>query len=125
MTSIAKLCAISATALCSSVMVRPNAVLMSIRPNAPYADHLEDDGFTLIYEGHDLPRSAQNQNPKGVDQPEFTPTGQPTENGKFHMAAQDFKAGTRSPERVRVHLRTRFPCPGCGVHLRVRACEPP
>lgn len=29
-------------------------ILMSIRSNAPYADRFEDDGTTLIYEGHDL-----------------------------------------------------------------------
>ena len=31
-------------------------VLMSVRPNAPYADHWEEDGLTLIYEGHDQRR---------------------------------------------------------------------
>jgi hypothetical protein len=32
-------------------------VLMSVRPNAPYRDWLEDIGTTLIYEGHDEPRA--------------------------------------------------------------------
>ena len=32
-----------------------SVILMSVRPNAPYADRLEDDGTTLIYEGHDEP----------------------------------------------------------------------
>jgi len=46
-----------------------SVILMSIRPNAPYAGRFEDDGTTLIYEGHDEPRSPQNYNPKTVDQP--------------------------------------------------------
>jgi len=50
-----------------------SVILMSVRPNAPYADRLEDDGTTLIYEGHDTPRSSQNPNPKIIDQPEYTP----------------------------------------------------
>jgi hypothetical protein len=29
-----------------------SVVLMSVRPNAPYRDRLEDEGTTLIYEGH-------------------------------------------------------------------------
>ena len=29
-----------------------SVILMSVRPNAPYADRFEDDGTTLIYEGH-------------------------------------------------------------------------
>jgi len=84
-----------------------SVILMSLRANAPYADRLEDDGFTLIYEGHDEPRSALHQDPKAVDQPEFTSIGQLTENGKFHRAAQDFKIGARVPERVRVYEKIR------------------
>ena len=30
----------------------PSVVLMSVRPNAPYRDRLEDEGTTLIYEGN-------------------------------------------------------------------------
>jgi hypothetical protein len=33
-----------------------SAILMSVRQNAPYRDEVSDDGTTLIYEGHDLPR---------------------------------------------------------------------
>ena len=28
-------------------------ILMSLRPGAPYADRVEDEGRILIYEGHD------------------------------------------------------------------------
>lgn len=29
-------------------------ILMSVRSNAPYADRFEDNGTTIIYEGHDV-----------------------------------------------------------------------
>lgn len=80
-----------------------SVVLMSLRPNAPYHDQILDEGFTLIYEGHDVSRSRECQYPKQLDQPEFLPTGSLTQNGKFHRAAQEFKSGLRSPERVRAY----------------------
>lgn len=82
---------------------RHSVILMSVRPNAPYADRFEDDGSTVIYEGHDVLRSAQHPDPKSVAQPERTPSGQLTENGKFHRAAQAAKTGEAPPERVRVY----------------------
>jgi hypothetical protein len=45
-----------------------SVVLMSLRPNAPYRDRLDDDGSTLIYEGHDQPRRiGMPDNPKEMD----------------------------------------------------------
>lgn len=84
-----------------------SVILMSLRTNAPYADRLEDDGTTLIYEGHDVPRSKQNPNPKTANQSEFTPAGRLTQNGLFHLAAQSFKSGEREPERVRVYEKIK------------------
>jgi len=84
-----------------------SVILMSIRTNAPYADRFEDDGTTLIYEGHDMPRSAHDPNPKTIDQPERTPGGRPTQNGLFHRAAQAHKTGQRPPERVRVYEKIK------------------
>jgi hypothetical protein len=84
-----------------------SVILMSVRPNAPYADRFENDGVTLIYEGHDVPRSSENHNPKAVDQPEFTPGGRLTQNGLFHRAAQDHKSGQRRAVRVRVYEKIR------------------
>ena len=84
-----------------------SVILMSVRPNAPYADRLEDDGTTLTYEGHDEPRSPKNPNPKTVDQPAHTPAGSLTQNGLFHRAAQPFKSGEREPERVRVYEKIK------------------
>ena len=42
-----------------------------------------------------------------LDQPEFLPSGRPTENGKFAAAAQQFKAGTKGPDLVRVYEKIR------------------
>jgi hypothetical protein len=84
-----------------------SVILMSVRPNAPYRDRLEDGGSILVYEGHDVPRSAARLNPKLVDQPERYPGGTLTENGKFHRAAQAAKAGAQPPERVRVYEKIK------------------
>ncbi len=80
-----------------------SVILMSVRRNAPYRDRLEDNGTTLIYEGHDEPKTTTELNPKLLDQPERYPSGALTQNGKFHQAAQRTKAGLRPPERVRVY----------------------
>lgn len=82
-------------------------ILMSLRPNAPYRDRIEEGGTVLIYEGHDQPKGATCPNPKVVDQPDKTPRGRLTQNGRFHQAAQAFKNGKRSPERVRVYEKIR------------------
>jgi len=84
-----------------------SVILMSVRPNAPYNDRIEDDGTTLIYEGHDVPRSTENPDPKNVNQPRETPNGNLTQNGKFFEAAKYFKEGKRLPERVRVYEKLR------------------
>lgn len=84
-----------------------SVILMSLRPGAPYSDRIEDDGSTLIYEGHDEPRSTRFPNPKLVDQPEYTPYGKLTENGKFHEAAQGSKKNIRQPERIRVYEKIK------------------
>jgi hypothetical protein len=80
---------------------------MSTRKGAPYGDRVEDDGATLIYEGHDVPKSAFSNSPKSVDQPEFLSPGKPTENGKFFKAAQDFKSGRKAADLVRVYEKIR------------------
>jgi hypothetical protein len=96
-----------------------SVILMSVRPNAPYRDRVEDGGTTLIYEGHDQPRGPSCPNPKVVDQPECYPSGTLTQNGKFHEAAQLFKAGKRAAERVRVYekIRTGIWSDNGGCHL--------
>lgn len=84
-----------------------SVILMSVRPNAPYRDEVTDDGVTLIYEGHDMPRTDRAVDPKALDQPETTSTGQLTQNGKFHKAAQEYKNGQRPPELVQVYEKIR------------------
>src|SRR5574342_1402543 len=84
-----------------------SVILMSVRPGAPYQDRLEDDGSSVIYEGHDAPRTDAEPNPKAVVQPELSPSGRPNENGKFYYAAREFKAGRRPPERIRVYEKLK------------------
>ena len=64
-------------------------------------------GFTLIYEGHDQPKSKNYPNPKIVDQPEFYSLGVLTQNGRFHKAAQAAKFGKQAPERVRAYEKMK------------------
>lgn len=68
-------------------------ILMSVRENAPYADRFEDNGTTIIYEGHDMQANLvpSGKLPKEVDQPMCLPSGNLTENGKFYNAAKRFK----------------------------------
>jgi hypothetical protein len=80
---------------------------MSVRENSPYHDKITEDGTVLIYEGHDTPRSKGVTEPKRLDQPEKRPTGSLTENGKFHKAAQGFKAGIKGPDIVQVYEKIK------------------
>lgn len=84
-----------------------SVILMSLRPNAPYADRFIDEGTTLVYEGHDVPMSASIADPKSVDQPMRTPNGSLTQNGLFYEAALRCKQGLQSPERVRVYEKIK------------------
>jgi hypothetical protein len=84
-----------------------SVILMSVRVNAPYRDSIEDGGTVLIYEGHDHPKDSSCPNPKLIDQPRCLPSGKLTQNGKFDRAAQEFKAGRREPERVRVYEKIK------------------
>ncbi len=84
-----------------------SVILMSVRPGAPYEDHISEDGSTLIYEGHDVPKSVQYPQPKAHDQPRVSGNGKLTQNGMFHEAAQAYKVGKRPPERVRVYEKIK------------------
>lgn len=84
-----------------------SVIVMSLRPNAPYADRIEEGGRVLIYEGHNEKRSLTCKTPELVDQPEFTKTGRLTENGKFKKAALAYKRGSQPPERVRVYEKLK------------------
>jgi len=84
-----------------------SVILMSVRPNSPYRDEVQDDGAVLIYEGHDEPRRKGISDPKTLDQPERQPGGTLTENGKFHQAAQRFKAAEKGPDIVQVYEKIK------------------
>jgi len=84
-----------------------SVILMSVRPGAPYGDRTEDEGRILIYEGHDVSRSKVNPNPKTLDQPLFTPSGKPTQNGLFVEAARKYVEGLAPPETVRVYEKIK------------------
>lgn len=84
-----------------------SVILMSVRPNSPYQDKVQDDGAVLIYEGHDVPKISGIANPKALDQPERRQSGTLTENGKFHQAAQQYKLGLKGPDIVQVYEKIK------------------
>ena len=86
---------------------RFSVILMSLRPGAPYADRIEDDGKVLIYEGHDIPTRRSGPNPKNVDQVAYNPGGSVTQNGLFSEAALKYKRGENEPELVKVYEKLR------------------
>jgi hypothetical protein len=75
-----------------------SVILMSLRPGAPYADRIEDDGKTVIYEGHDLARKTGGPSPGKIDQPRALPSGKLTQNGLFFETATHAKLAEASPE---------------------------
>lgn len=84
-------------------------ILMSRRPNAPYRDRIEDDGATLIYEGHDEPARAGQTDPKLIDQPRASFRGTLTENGKFAEAVRQYKVNQSPPARAPVTVELFLP----------------
>lgn len=81
---------------------RHSIILMSRATDATYHDEFQENNTVLIYDGHNATKS-EGIDPKSVDQPERTPSGTLTQNGKFHQAAQQFKIGDRTAERVKVY----------------------
>ena len=84
-----------------------SVILMSVRPGAPYADQVLDDGQVLIYEGHDIPKTKGISDPKEHDQPMATASGKLTQNGLFHAIAKGFQNKENLPERVKVYEKIR------------------
>jgi hypothetical protein len=84
-----------------------SVILMSLRPGAPYADRIEENGRILIYEGHDILRRSRGPNPKKTDQLRTLPSGQSTQNGLFFDAATRTKRNAAPPEIVRVYEKIR------------------
>jgi len=84
-----------------------SVILMSLRTNSPYEDKILEGGTVLIYEGHDAPKTKGIFTPKKLDQPEYHRSGSLTENGKFHKAAQGYKAHTKGPDIVQVYEKIK------------------
>jgi hypothetical protein len=63
--------------------------------------------MTLVYEGHDLPRTLNGPNPKNTDQPYRYPSGLLTQNGLFAEAASKYKSGAEPAERIEVYEKIR------------------
>lgn len=80
-----------------------SVILMSLRPNAPYSDKVEDDGCILVYEGHDVPKTTENPIPKIVDQQMNNPSGTLNQNGLFYKAAKTYKEKQIIPKLVKVY----------------------
>jgi hypothetical protein len=84
-----------------------SVLLMSVLPRAPYRDGIEEDGTTILYQGHDEPRRPAVPHPKAVDQPLRTACGTPTQNAQFYQAARAYQRGQRPPEPVRLYEKRR------------------
>lgn len=106
-----EMCQIEGTSLQKGMNFRlkgnHSVILMSVRENSPYKDQITEDGTVLIYEGHDIPKSIGIRDPKSMDQQEFRNSGSLYENGKFHVAAQGFKAGSKGPDIVKVYEKIK------------------
>ncbi|NIP38061.1 MAG: HNH endonuclease [Candidatus Dadabacteria bacterium] len=83
--------------------LNPNysVILMSQRQNAPYKDKILSDGYSIEYEGHDIPKTQNIVNPKLIDQPRKTKSGKLTQNALFAKAVEEYRSG-KNPEFVRV-----------------------
>ena len=84
-----------------------SVILMSLRRNAPYADAIKDEGRILIYEGHDIPKTAENPIPKIIDQQMYNPSGTLTQNGLFYEAVKTYKQKQKIQELVKVYEKLR------------------
>ncbi len=78
---------------------RYSVILMSTRNNAPYEDHLHEDGVTIEYEGHDVPGDSA----KKLDQQKNTYTGTMTQNGRFIKSIKEYKKGFSDCEKVKIY----------------------
>lgn len=80
-----------------------SVILMSQRANAPYRDKVYEDGVTIEYEGHDVPRRSFEHDPKTEDQPDKLPNGKLTQNGLFVRAVDRYKSEGAAPELVKAY----------------------
>lgn len=84
-----------------------SVILMSVRAGAPYADKIEEEGKTIIYEGHDELNKRNGIPSKELNQPLYTTSGKLTQNGMFFQAVLEFKSNKTIPELVRVYEKIK------------------
>ena len=82
-------------------------ILMSRRPNAPYADEMSEDESIVIYEGHDVRRTATTLDPKAIDQPRYEADRKPTQNGLFADSVDAYKEARAEAAIFRVYEKMR------------------
>ncbi len=82
-------------------------ILMSRRPNAPYADSMNPEESVLFYEGHDVYKTVHCPNPKLLDQPRTSTNGKPSENGKFANWVDNYRLGQVKVAIFRVYEKMR------------------
>lgn len=82
-------------------------ILMSRRPNAPYADEMTEDESILVYEGHDARKTTSTPDPKTIDQPRYEPNGKPTQNGLFADSVDTHAVGRAEAAIFRVYEKMR------------------
>jgi len=106
-----EMCAQEGMSLQRGMNFRPKGgmsiLLMSQRPGAPYEDEVIEDGRVLLYEGHDVAKTAGVSDPKKLDQPLVDDRGKPTPNGRFLKAAQDYAVKAGNAEIVKVYEKIK------------------
>lgn len=80
-----------------------SVILMSVKPNAPYADQISEDGTVIKYEGHDLPGDKN----KKYNQPNRFKGGSLTQNGLFVNGVENGKISGNYP-LVRVYEKLKM-----------------
>lgn len=80
-----------------------SVLILSSSPYAFYENRISPDGSKIECEGHDVRKSMLQLNPKEFDQPRTLKCGRLTQNGLFAEAAEEYAAGKRDAEIVRVY----------------------
>lgn len=80
-----------------------SVLLMSLTPEASRSHRVEEDGVTIIYEGHNAAGRQSSPITRYMDQPMHFHAGGLTQNGLFYKAALDFRNGVNTPEMVRIY----------------------
>jgi hypothetical protein len=85
-----------------------SVLLLSCHSSAVYQNLITSDGSVVVCEGHDVRKNMLQLDPKEYDQPRVLKSGELSQNGLFAKAVDDYLAGTRQPEVVRVYEKLSF-----------------